>query len=836
MEFAEFFKQATTHAPYPYQKALATADPMPELLDIPTGLGKTAGAILAWLWRRRFAGKEIQAQTPRRLVYCLPMRVLVEQTHACAVSWLGNLGRLGGRTGDPPAHAYDPWAGDDDPKKIRVHMLMGGDVDRDWDMYPERDAILIGTQDMLLSRALNRGYAMSRYRWPMHFGLLNRDCMWVFDEIQLMGSGLATTAQLEAFRNRLGQKGCASLWMSATLRKDWLKTVDFADPEGLSLVQIIDPDLKNDQVCQRREARKPVQPATARMDNSNGLATEIFKAHQRAGGRTLVIVNTVKRARDLVQQLQHAAKSAEPRPELVLIHSRFRPDERRQQVNRLLAEPGKDGMIVVSTQVVEAGVDVSATTLFTELAPWASLVQRFGRCNRRGTENGKAQVFWIDLPTDDKKHAILSVPYQTAELQQSRDLLLHCQDVGSASLEQLNVTLPYQHGHVLRYKDFVELFDTTPDLAGNDIDIERYVREVEECNVQVFWREWSPDQQPPENMDGPRREELCAAPVGEFRDFTNDSQRRKLAFRWDYLDKEWLPVETNRIFPGQIYLLHATAGGYTPEFGWDVKAPRTVIVLAQPQSTPPLDANDADPLSHFTWQSIAEHTDWVCRKLEAILSQLEIAEAVALKLAARWHDRGKAHSSFLAKLKPDALATAQAANLLHGGYPAKAPPGAWLKGRNRSENYRRHFRHELASALAVLMTRDDQITLELRDLAAYLVAAHHGKVRLSIRSLPEEDVPPGNLRFARGVRDKDKLPETDLGGNVIAAAVELSLEPMELGLCEQPPFEEQPSWADRTLRLRDKLGPVRLAYLEAILRAADMRASQATNPPEANNA
>ena len=34
--------------------------------------------------------------------------------------------------------------------------------------------------------------------------------------------------------------------------------------------------------------------------------------------------------------------------------------------------------IIVATQVVEAGVDISATTLVTELSPWSSLVQRFG--------------------------------------------------------------------------------------------------------------------------------------------------------------------------------------------------------------------------------------------------------------------------------------------------------------------------------------------------------------------------------------------------------------------------------------------------------------------------
>ncbi len=55
--------------------------------------------------------------------------------------------------------------------------LWGGEESGDWDMHPEKEAILIGTQDMLVSRALNRGYGMSRYRWPMHFGLLNNDAL-----------------------------------------------------------------------------------------------------------------------------------------------------------------------------------------------------------------------------------------------------------------------------------------------------------------------------------------------------------------------------------------------------------------------------------------------------------------------------------------------------------------------------------------------------------------------------------------------------------------------------------------------------------------------------------
>ena len=40
--------------------------------------------------------------------------------------------------------------------------MMGGEMSDTWDVHPERECILIGTQDMLLSRALNRGYTVAR--------------------------------------------------------------------------------------------------------------------------------------------------------------------------------------------------------------------------------------------------------------------------------------------------------------------------------------------------------------------------------------------------------------------------------------------------------------------------------------------------------------------------------------------------------------------------------------------------------------------------------------------------------------------------------------------------
>ncbi len=56
--------------------------------------------------------------------------------------------------------------------RVDVHRLLGGVEENQWYANPEREAILVGTQDMLLSRALNRGYAMGRLRGHAHMDLL----------------------------------------------------------------------------------------------------------------------------------------------------------------------------------------------------------------------------------------------------------------------------------------------------------------------------------------------------------------------------------------------------------------------------------------------------------------------------------------------------------------------------------------------------------------------------------------------------------------------------------------------------------------------------------------
>jgi len=930
MNFGEFFEAATGHEPYAYQCRLAgggTGRPCnSQLLSIPTGLGKTAAVVLAWLWNRADL-HTLNAQPPtpnrpwpRRLVYCLPMRTLVEQTRDNVADWLTKL-----------VKAYP---GNSELEWLAIHspvILMGGEEpDGEWDIHPERPAILIGTQDMLLSRALNRGYAAGRARWPKDFALLNNDCLWVLDEVQLMSTGFATSLQLQAWRENMHPASPVhSWWMSATVEKEWLETsIDFRehvedlweDTQDESR-KVWDDDSRGDAHA-AHTLKSMLQPKTkvfdptaaaelkgkddARVAEYMGkVATKVAKKIMKdPKAHVLVILNTVARASRLAAGLEKYKP--------LLLHSRFRHRERMTWQKRLKSE-----RLTIATQVVEAGVDISAKTLFAELCPWPSFVQRCGRAARYPGE--MAEVFWLDVSK-------APLPYAGSELEATKEQLPNLTDVSLAGFrsrrdgltpDQLLRLLPYDPRFVPQSKDLLELFDTTPDLTGADIDISRYIRDGDEHDITVFWRDCGrikPRKNPPKAKSWqPEHAELCPVPVGEFGDFAKQTNGR--IWRWDYRDG-WTRLnagDAERIYPGQVFLLDKSCGGYDPDRGWTGNPEDKDLEVGPWKQSAPNEADDTapdeDPQGSENniegsdggsntgqkgqWRSILSHSREVCEELAKLLKESSSPagcnDALVLALAARLHDWGKAHAAFLAKVKREELA--KAAQEVPDGLPAKAPDHCWRRdkpGRQPAkttdadyDHRRPGFRHELASALAILellrLHQPDHVSLawpdaELRagfsepeapsppplpesalplareiaaltpeqfNLLLYLVAAHHGKVRLSLRSSPDdqrEDVPqpcPPDKRQARGVREDDALPAVSLpaanfeGAEVHAPQLKLHLDVMDLGLSH--PYG--PSWRERTQALLETHGPFRLGWYEMLLRTADARASAKAETP-----
>jgi CRISPR-associated endonuclease/helicase Cas3 len=773
LTYPELAAQATGTDPHPFQQRLAD-EGLPDVLRVPTGTGKTLAAVLPWLYRRRYhPDADVRAGTPRWLVFVLPQRALVEQTVEAVKGWLHNL-----------------------ESDVGLHTLMGGEdtEHREWKTRPEQDRIFVGTQDMVLSRLLMRGFAEFRGSWPMTFGLLHAGVQFVFDEVQLMGPGLPTSLQLQGLRDALGTAApCRTMWMSATLDPTALSTVDFRGP--LSVVELDEAD-RSGPLLTRLRATRSVNEIDLGADAktyARTLAGHVVAEH-RPGTRTLVVVNTVDRA----VEIHDALARQQPDADLVLLHSRFRPADRRARTIEALAEPGEHGIIVVSTQVLEAGVDVTSETLITELAPWTSIVQRAGRCNRDGMARG-ARLFWTRPPA--------APPYDADELAHTAEVLAGLQNraVTSRDLAAAASELTTPNRPVLRRRDLTDLFDTAPDLSGNDIDVSAFIRDTTDHTSTVAWRSFDAFDEA-----APQRDELCPAPISDVKKMINQRNGRGKIF--DQKSGQWRVAQAEDVRPSAVIVLDAARGGYLPERGFAPGNSTPVEPVAVEQVTP--DAVETDPHSVGAgeWISLTEHLGDVEREARSLLTALGALDGLqqghldAVVAAATYHDLGKAHPTFLRSLEK-----------ANTGQPPPPGGGPWAKSPSSAplRHDPPHFRHELVSALLLLDPSTGLLDgIAEPDLVTYLVLAHHGKVRLSARGHSDE---PENRVL--GVDDGETTMDAHLPDGRTIAARALDLGPVRLGAG---------SLTSRALRLRDRtdLGPFRLAFLEAIVRAADWRASE----------
>lgn len=800
MTFLDLFRAATGgKTPYLWQCRLACGEPPPEancdlhnpdeatlnwlsqgtscssrLIDIPTGLGKTIGVVMAWLWNRlRSQTVTLDTPWPRRLVYCLPMRTLVEQTVSDTETWIWNLLKhspenldLRWLCGTSENTTIPSSPTPDESSRTKMHspvVLMGGEdlseAKRDWDLYPEKPCILIGTQDMLLSRALNRGYGMSRARWPMHFALLNNDCLWVMDEVQLMGAGLWTSAQLDWLRHKRfkSAKNCVTWWMSATVGTAFLETKDRKDEQlpSPAKVEITAVEAANLEIL---KAIRPVanwQPPKKkdRKDRAAfiaALAPAIHAEHTRST-LSLVVCNTVATAQEIFAALTSANTT---NTEIILITSRFRHSDRKAHLDKLLAfesarkasaksghsAPAHSGLICVSTQVIEAGVDISARRLWTEHAPWPSTLQRLGRLNRDGKLNAEATANIFEIPADREDTGLS--PYEPNDLKAGmkivealiekseaiptppiRNILSELADASSAVHTEIASSLEPKPTPFPRAFEIHGLFSTEPDVFGGFTDVSPWVRgDDKNADVILFWRNWDVAKNSPNASEttGPafQRDEGCSVAVYRVREFVKSA---KTAFIWKDRAEKWEPIKHDNICPGMVVMLPAQSGGYDAEKGW------TGSKADKPANTPPpgpFDADSEDDDKRTTakaqWVELDAHLEAVAHEAEKIAKALALPleQKCALVCAAALHDIGKSFPQW-----QDAL-------------PIPRPDESKLWAKAPSFTKRAGMRHEAASALAAWRRYYRDHAADFPALAIYLIAAHHGLVRTVLNPRP----------------------------------------------------------------------------------------------------
>ncbi len=789
MLFSNFFERATGFPPHPYQARIA-AEGLPDLLHVPMGAGKSKAVTLAWLWRLLEGPADVRRRTPRRLAVALPMRTLVDQFERDVEACLANLGLA---------------------ESVGVYVVMGArrSDEQRWRTEAHQPSIVIGTIDCLVSKALNRGYGIYRSTFPIDFALMNNGTHVVVDETQLAAASTVTLRQIAGFRRGFPVAEPAGLTcMSATIDRRLINTVDNPDV-GVTTIAL-GPDDRQGHLGDLLQATKTVR----RLPGDNAPTPAAVAAHalarHRPGTRTLVVVNTVKTAKAIFASLRRT----KPAAATLLIHSRFRGVERARLADRLTGPIPDAGVIVVSTQVVEAGVDLDSAVLVTESAPWPSLCQRSGRCNRFA-QVLDAELWWFSGANPG--------PYAVEDVAETERVLtsLEGQACTSEVLLAQRVIPSDLALRVLRRPDFVALFDTAPDLSGVDIDVAPFIRDgSDSLDCQVAWLDLAPAEVPDVRQRLPGQGWRCPVPLNDVRLWAKTVD----AWSLDLVKERWERVRSQtRIRPGELILVAGRSGGYDPDLGFDPSS--TVAVMCEPQDLagssgpeePDVISLDVTNNQAKAWALLDDHLretrDQAAALLAALGPDLDPELLRAVVAAAFTHDVGKANPDWQDGLRATAAQTQGPAGLL-----AKSPGTGRLVVPGRTA-----FRHELQSALmlaspqATALRERAGISEEQLPLVCYLVAAHHGKIRLQVRP------PTGSTASTLGLHDGEEFgSSTVLDAPVESWTVDLSL--LSLG--------GEHSWTRSALELLDRHGPFRLAYLEMLVRVADWRASAGADPAE----
>ena len=825
------FRALVGHDPYPWQRRLyarLVAGAVPGTVDVPTGCGKTACVLLILLARLE------NRSLPRRVVHIVDRRALVDQSAEAVRAWVERMGAV-----PSLSRAFDACAAYPAARPVALGVLRGGHADEGaWRLDPARPAVVVGTVDMVGSRLLFAGYGSGRSRRAMDAGLLGHDALVLLDEAHLSP---AMAGLLDAIAGLGDGRSFRVMKLSATA------------PGGCGDVLGLGREDLGDERLRRRfravKRTRLVEVAT----NARRISALADAAAAHPTGAVAVFVERVADARLVAARLSRAKG-----PERVaVLTGTLRGRERAALASgavwrRFSPERDRTGgelpsAYLVMTSAGEVGVDLDADHAVMDLAPLDSMVQRLGRVNRAGL--GEATVTVVHPAGDGPKGARAGtpVPQLAAAKRGTLALVRRLPDLSPAALRAVDPAT----------------FAACASPAPSPARLDRAVVEASAMSsadlplppVGVYLKGVSPAPEAPQTWLAWRRDvadlglagpEAAGAALAFFPLSGEELARAPTSYARRLIARA-LARQAGRGFPlvvlgsaGEPFAVRATgvedlppleyatvvlppfAGGLSPEGLPDDDAaegvpdvgdtPERVRFLAgeaiEEGGEPPawvedgaalrVPVPDGDGESGRAWvyalrrpgpdlatsgltslgsstQALDEHGRRVgeaARELGAALEPgLDPGLAEALVLAGEWHDTGKARRVW---------------QLAAGAPPDRAPLAKTRRGRLRAGALG-GYRHELGS----LADAERALThgAPHRDLVLHLVAAHHGWARPGFPPAGQWD------------------PEASAAESRARAA----------------------RVADRYVRLSAALGPWRLAWLEALLKAADAWVSSGRN-------
>lgn len=381
--------------PYSWQEQLfdrIVLGDFPPAITAPTGSGKTT-MISLWLialaWQARYAPT---VTIPRRLVWVVNRRVVVDQA-------TGEANALRQRIEQAP-EVRDALASlclKTNEHPLAISTLRGEFADnREWVKDPTRPAIIVGTVDMVGSRLLFSGYGDSFKTRAHHAGLLGQDTLLVNDEAHLTHAFASLISQVAR------RTGSPAISLSATLNGD----------SAIPFPPSFDEDLRrNGEFSKRFRAPKWLRLHEA-SNNRHAQNQAVEIAVQGPAPRTIIFVTRPEDAAAIGSQLRKRVREAR----VLVLTGTQRGDYRDSMAKSPVFadftsnnEPSEPCWLV-STAAGEVGLDASCTRLITFLDTAEHVIQRLGRLNRFGETVGDAHLVYVP-PKEKQEREIATLGY-----------------------------------------------------------------------------------------------------------------------------------------------------------------------------------------------------------------------------------------------------------------------------------------------------------------------------------------------------------------------------------------------------------------------------------------
>jgi len=409
-------------------------------ITLPTGAGKTLIGLDAALTLRQRIQNEQDFQP--RLVYVLPFLTIIEQNHEVFQKVLQNAGV------------------ESDPELLlKHHHLAAGYLEKDHTDSSAR-------QSLLLTDSWHSEIVVTTFVQFFESLITHRNAR--AKKFNNMANSIIILDEVQAIPRRYWKLVKTLLQNLCERYNSWIILMTATNP------LLFEPENEITELVQEGERYYEQLDRVdyyfdldkTPLEEFHNLVTCEFQ--ENPDKDFMLVLNTIQSSKDTYETLREALEDDYPETEFINLSTHVLPQERLDRIEAIKKSDKRK--LIVTTQLIEAGVDIDIDIIYRDLAPLDSIIQTAGRCNRE-SENEKGEVHVVKLIDENTGRSFASYIYDSVLLDITESIL---GDIDHQSEKDFN------------YEAARKYFELCKTRGSDEEDVLEYLRNLQFASLGQF--------------------------------------------------------------------------------------------------------------------------------------------------------------------------------------------------------------------------------------------------------------------------------------------------------------------------------------------------------------